>query len=124
MRFVHIHLVIFGTWTAADLPFVPVPKWNSSLVILAMVASVEAIFLSTFVLITQNRLAAETDKRADLDLHISLLAGHELNQLTSLNSAIAEKLGIPRPNPSELDAAKTDISPEAVLGEIEAREKN
>jgi uncharacterized membrane protein len=124
MRFVYIHLVIFGGWIVANLPFVPLPKWDPSLVILAMVASVEAIFLSTFVLITQNRLATEADKRADLDLHISLLAEHELTQLITLSSAIAEKLGVPHPDPRGLDAAKTDISPEAVLGEIEAREKN
>ena len=40
-------------------------------------ASVEAIFLSTFVLISQNRAQAATDKRDDLDLHINLLAEHD-----------------------------------------------
>jgi uncharacterized membrane protein len=54
-----------------------------------MVASVEAIFLSTFVLISQNRMAAAADKRADLDLHISLLTEHELTKLT-LVTTIAE----------------------------------
>ena len=34
-------------------------------------------FLSTFVLITQNRMAAQADRRADLDLQVSLLAEHE-----------------------------------------------
>lgn len=42
-----------------------------------MMASVEAIFLSTFILITQNRMASVADKRAELDLQISLLAEHE-----------------------------------------------
>jgi len=121
MAFVYIHLVVFGFWILANLSFVPLPKWDPSLVILAMVASVEAIFLSTFVLITQNRIAAEADKRADLDLHISLLAEHELTQLINLTSALAEKLGVAAPNPPGLAAAKTDVSPEAVLGELEAR---
>lgn len=124
MTFVYIHLVLFGGWIVANLPGVPVPKWDPSLVILAMVASVEAIFLSTFVLITQNRLAAEADKRADLDLHISLLAEHELTQLIALTSALAEKLGVPAHDRPGIDAAKTDISPEAVLGEIEARKQD
>lgn len=121
MAFVCIHLVLFGGWIVANLPFVPLPKWDPSLVILAMVASVEAIFLSTFVLITQNRIAAEADKRADLDLHISLLAEHELTQLIALTSALADKLGVPAADRSSLDAAKIDVSPEAVLGELEAR---
>ena len=52
-----------------------------------MVASVEAIFLSTFVLITQNRMAAAADKRAELDLQISLLAEHEVTRIVAIVSA-------------------------------------
>jgi uncharacterized membrane protein len=54
----------------ANLGWVPgVPGWDLSFVVLAMIASVEAIIvLSTFVLISQNRMAAAADKRADLDL--------------------------------------------------------
>jgi uncharacterized membrane protein len=68
----------------ANLGLVPgVPAWDSSFVALAMLASVEAIFLSTFVLISQNRMAAAADKRADLDLQISLLAEHEVTRLAT-----------------------------------------
>jgi len=49
--------------------------------------------LVTFVLITQNRMAAAADKRADLDLQISLLAEHEISKLAVLTSAICEPLG-------------------------------
>ena len=45
-----------------------------------MIASVEAIFLSTFILISQNRMNATSEKRADLDLHITLLAEHEITK--------------------------------------------
>src|SRR5215212_5434992 len=73
MRFVYIHLSAFGFWIIANLGWVPgVPRWDESFVVLAMIASVEAIFLSTFVLISQNRMQAAADKRADLDLQISL----------------------------------------------------
>jgi uncharacterized membrane protein len=68
-RFVYLHLVLFGLWILVNLGLVPgAPKFDPSFVILAMVASVEAIFLSTFILISQNRMAAAADKRADLDL--------------------------------------------------------
>src|SRR5215217_8540780 len=81
MLFVYIHLVIYGFWIVANLGWIPsVPKWDESFVVLAMEASVEAIFLSTFVLISQNRMQAEADKRADLDLQISLLAEHEITK--------------------------------------------
>ena len=53
MQFVYLHLVIFGLWIILNL-WPGVPHFDPSFVILAMVASVEAIFLSTFVLISQN----------------------------------------------------------------------
>src|SRR5688572_24679246 len=59
MYFVYLHLVLFGAWIAINLGWLPgVPRFDETFVVLAMVASVEAIFLSTFVLITQNRMAA------------------------------------------------------------------
>jgi uncharacterized membrane protein len=63
--------------------------------ILAMFASVEAIFLSTFVLISQNRMNLQADKHADLDLQVSLLSKHEVRRLITLVTAIAKKMDIP-----------------------------
>src|SRR6476469_4154393 len=104
MRFVYLHLAIFGFWIIANLGWVPgVPSWDPSFVVLAMIASVEAIFLSTFVLISQNRMAAAADKRADLDLQISLLAEHEITKMVTLVSEIAEKLGVRTGEYPELD---------------------
>jgi uncharacterized membrane protein len=97
-----------------------VPKWDESFVVLAMIASVEAIFLSTFVLISQNRMQAAADKRADLDLQISLLAEHEVTKLATLVSAMAERMGIRTEVDEELGEIKQDVAPEAVLDEIEA----
>jgi uncharacterized membrane protein len=98
-----------------------VPKWDESFVILAMIASVEAIFLSTFVLITQNRMAAAADKRADLDLQISLLAEHEITRLATLIDAIADKIGVQTPADEEIEEIKQDVAPDAVLDRIEER---
>jgi uncharacterized membrane protein len=121
MLFVYIHLAVFGFWIVANLGWVPgVPKWDESFVVLAMIASVEAIFLSTFVLISQNRMAAAADKRADLDLQISLLAEHEITKLATLVSAIADRIGLETEVDAELHEIKQDVAPEAVLDEIEA----
>ena len=66
MRFVYLHLVLFGAWILANRGFVPgIPAWDPSFVVLAMIASVEAIFLSTFVLISQNRADAKRQVIAD-----------------------------------------------------------
>lgn len=121
MRFVYLHLAIFGFWIIANLGWIPgVPRWDDSFVVLAMLASVEAIFLSTFVLISQNRMQTAADKRADLDLQISLLAEHEVTKLAALVGAIAERLGVASEVDRELHEIKQDVAPEAVLDEIEA----
>ena len=121
LLFVYIHLAVFGFWIVANLGWVPgVPKWDESFVVLAMIASVEAIFLSTFVLISQNRMQAAADKRADLDLQISLLAEHEVTKLATLVAAMAERMGIRTEVDEELGEIKQDVAPEAVLDKIEA----
>jgi uncharacterized membrane protein len=84
-----------------------------------MIASVEAIFLSTFVLISQNRMAAEADRRAELDLQISLLSEHEITKVVALLNEMASKMEIdPRQN-EEFQEAASDIAPERVLDKIE-----
>jgi uncharacterized membrane protein len=123
MPFVYLHLTVFGFWIVANLGWVPgVPAWDPSFVVLAMVASVEAIFLSTFVLISQNRMAAAAAKRADLDLQISLLAEHEVTRLVTLVSGIADRIGVETEADAELEEITRDVAPEAVLDELEAME--
>src|SRR5215204_953769 len=121
MSFVYLHIAVFGFWIFANLGWVPgVPKWDESFVVLAMIASVEAIFLSTFVLISQNRMQAAPDQRADLDLQISLLAEHEVTKLAALVSAIAHHLDVRSGMDEELEEIKQDVAPEAVLDELDA----
>jgi uncharacterized membrane protein len=121
MRFVYLHVALFGFWVLANLGWVPgVPAWDPSFVVLAMVASVEAIFLSTFVLISQNRMAAAADKRADLDLQISLLAEHEITRLATLVAAIADRMDVK--TDADLEEIALDVAPETVLDELEAAE--
>ncbi|TGN78475.1 DUF1003 domain-containing protein [Bradyrhizobium yuanmingense] len=120
MIFVYLHLALFGFWMIANLHWIPgIPAWDESFVVLAMIASVEAIFLSTFVLISQNRMTAAADKRADLDLQISLLAEHELTKLARLLTQIAERLEVKPDAERDLQEAARDIAPERVLDKIE-----
>ena len=123
MVFVYVHLVVYGVWIAVNSGIVAwIPKFDPSFVILATEASVEAIFLSTFVLISQNRSSATADRRADLDLHINLLAEHELTKLAELVAAIAERLDVQLARAPEIQEIQQDVAPEAVLDEIEAKQ--
>jgi uncharacterized membrane protein len=119
MRFVYIHLVLFGLWIVINLGWLGLEPFDPSFVVLAMVASVEAIFLSTFVLITQSRMAADADRRADLDLQISLLAEHEITRLIRLTSAIAERLEVRGGATPELEELARDVAPEKVMQRLE-----
>jgi uncharacterized membrane protein len=118
MTFVALHALGFGAWLLANLPGSPV-RFDPSLVKLATFASVEAIFLSTFVLVTQNRMSAQADRRADLDLQISLLAEHEVTRLIRLVRAVGEKLGVEATRADDLPELEQDVRPEAVLDRIE-----
>ena len=121
MTFVCLHLVLFGGWIVANLGWLPgVPRFDPSFVMLAMVASVEAIFLSTFVLITQNRLAETADRRADLDLHISLLTEHELTRLAELVDRIAGRLEVPV-DKAEFAEIERDVTPVEVLEALDEK---
>jgi len=117
---VGFHLLVFGGWIAVNLGWIPgVPRWDPTFVVLAMVASVEAIFLSTFVLISQNRMMAAADKRDDLDLQINLLTEHEVTKLAAMIHAIAEKLDIPLADEAEVEEIERDVAPEVVLDAID-----
>ena len=121
MTFVALHAVIYGGWLAVNLGVVPGMKpFDPSFVVLAMEASVEAIFLSTFVLISQNRMMGAAARQSDLDLQVNLLAEHELTRLVALVDAMATKMGVAAVDGDELREIEQDVSPEAVLDELEA----
>jgi uncharacterized membrane protein len=124
LTFVFIHLVLVGGWVSVNLGWIPfVPRFDRTFVILATVASVEAIFLSTFVLMAQNRIAAMAERRAALDLQINLLAEYEITQLIKLNAAMAEALGVGRADAHDLEEIAQEVAPEAVLEEIAVQEQ-
>ncbi|WP_026620957.1 putative membrane protein (plasmid) [Ensifer sp. WSM1721] len=125
MTFIYLHVLIFGSWIAANLGLVPnVPVFDPTFAILAMVASVEAIFISTFVLISQNRMAADDDKRADLNLQISLLAEQEATKLLTLVSAIANRLEVKTVADESVGELAAEITPEEVLRRLEKQGDN
>ena len=120
MYFVYFHIVWFGIWVALNLgdfgikPFDPYPFG-----LLTMIVSLEAIFLSTFVLISQNRISAEADRRADLDLQIGLLTEHEITRALKMLDAIQDHLGIENDSDTELLDLEKDVHPEDVLDEMD-----
>ena len=126
MTFVGIHALGFALWVVINLGWLPwIPRFDPTFVVLAMVASVEAIFLSTFILITQNRMMAQADRRADLNLQISLLAEHEITRLIQITTHMAERLGATEAvRDPELAELSKDVNPERVLDSLEEKERH
>jgi uncharacterized membrane protein len=90
------HVIFFGVWILTQtgvLPLVPVFD-PFPFTFLTFVVSLEAIFLSIFVLISQNHMIRQADRRSHLDLQINLLAEQESTHALQLLHAIAEHLGV------------------------------
>jgi uncharacterized membrane protein len=125
MSFVYFHVVWFAAWILINTghlglrPFDPFPYG-----LLTMIVSLEAIFLSTFVLISQNRLSEDSDRRAHLDLQIGLLTEHELTRALQMLDAIQGKLGIENDSDIELAQLEMETRPEDVLAEIKRVEEH
>jgi uncharacterized membrane protein len=123
MSFVWLHAAFVALWTLLNLGIVPgIAPFDPTFVILATIASVEAIFISTFILITQNRMQAEADRRAELNLQISLLAEHEITRLIKMVTEIGDAMNISASRAPELYELKEDVKPEVVLDTLERRE--
>ncbi len=124
MPFAYVHTVWFAVWVIINVGWTPLPKFDPfPFGLLTLIVSLEAIFLSTFVLISQNRQAEISDKRADLDLHVNLLAEHEITRILKLVDALADHFGIDEGQDPELDELKKDVAPEMVLEEIEQSQR-
>jgi uncharacterized membrane protein len=123
MACVLFHTVWFGAWLLLNSglapglrPFDPFP-----FVLLTGVVSLEAIFLTLFLLISQNRMAELADRRAELDVQINLLAEHELTTNLILLDRIAERLGVERP--PQARGLEEAVDPEKLLRAIEEEER-
>lgn len=120
MRFVYLHATVFGVWALADLGWLPgIHNFDPDLIGLNTVATVEAIFLATFVLIAQNRMAANEDIRNNLDVQVSLLTEHETTHILRLVTAMSEKMEIAAAHDPEIEQLVRDVEPQEMLDQIE-----
>jgi uncharacterized membrane protein len=123
MSFVLLHVIVFGAWGFMNSGLIPRLRFDPNFSILDVLISMEAIFLSIFVLINQNRMVRTNARQADLTLQISLLAEHEVTQLIHLVRGIAEKMHLEHAANPELSELQQEIRPERILEELEARQR-
>lgn len=122
MTFVYVHIIWFAGWIIANsltgFAFDPFP-----FTFLTLVVSLEAIFLSTFILITQNHETQITERRNHLDLQIDMLAEQESTKTLELVQMIAKKVGIKDGDP-RIHVLLEPMEPEQLLEQIAAVSDN
>jgi uncharacterized membrane protein len=119
MLSVYLHFILFGGWIIWNLGWLNLKPFDENFINLATFAAMEAIFLTTFVLIGQKRMNIQTEKWAELDLHVSLLTEHEVTRMMHLVKAIAKKMEIEGADDSEIEELSKDIHPDNVLDVME-----
>ena len=93
--FVLCHVALFAAWSAwnalapAPMRFDPYPYG-----LLTFVVSLEGVLIATFVLIKQNRMAAQSDQRDHLNLQVDLLAEQEMTMVLRMLRRISERLDV------------------------------
>ena len=123
MVFVWVHVVWFGIWVVINL-FPGIPHIDPfPFTFLTLVVSLEAIFLSTFILISQNHDTRISERRNHLDLQINLLSEQENTQMIRMLRAIAEKIGVEVTNDFHLTALSEQTEPEKLAEQIERRDE-
>jgi uncharacterized membrane protein len=121
MTFVWVHVIWFGFWILINsIPGIPhVDPFPFTF--LTLVVSLEAIFLSTFILISQNHDTKISERRNHLDLQINLLSEQENTEMLRMLRAIAEKVGAISRHGDHFHALTAETKPENVAKQIEAR---
>jgi uncharacterized membrane protein len=96
IAFLLLQVALVIVWSTANLhlipglrPFDPFPFG-----ILALVVSSESVCLTIFVLISQNRMARQAEKRSHLDLQVSMLAEQELTTVLQMLQKLCQHVGV------------------------------
>jgi uncharacterized membrane protein len=120
LKFVALHAVVYGTWILINVGWLPaIRKFDPyPFILLATVVSIEAIFLSTFVLVKQNRMSRREDLRAHLDLQINLLAEREMTCVLQMLQRMSIRMG-EQPSSEEIRELTKETSVEAVVDQLQ-----
>ena len=122
MWFVYVHVAWFAWWIAENNGWIPGRVFDPfPFGLLTLIVSLEAIFLATFVLISQNRAAAVADMRADLDLQIDLLAEYRSRRFCGSWRQSGRSSKWPGCDGAELDQLEKRVPVGELIKEIQLR---
>jgi uncharacterized membrane protein len=119
MRFVWISVVLVGGWVMLNLVLPTAERIDPfPFPLLTLILSVEAIFLSIFILMSQNRAATVSEKRSHLDLQLNLLSEQENTKMLLMLQEIGQAIGADFSDP-ELKELEVKTKPEELSQQID-----
>jgi len=120
IAFAWITVLLIGGWIMGNL-FLPTRERIDPFPfpLLTLVLSIEAIFLSIFILMSQNRAARVTDKRSHLDLQLNLLSEQENTKMLLLLERIGKAVGADVQTDTDVEALVQATEPEALSRQID-----
>jgi uncharacterized membrane protein len=123
MLFVWVHVVIFAVWILLNTVLIPQPFDPYPFTFLTLVVSLEAIFLSTFIMIAENRQERISERRSQLDLQVNLLAEQEGTKTLQILEAIAKRLSVDIGKDPTIEELEKATEVEHLAKQIDRQEK-
>ena len=116
-----LHALWFGSWMLWNSGRVPGVRGFDPFPFMGLttIVSLEAIFLSLFILMSQNRATRRADERAHLDLQINLMAEREATKMLHLLKALCAYHGLPEAADSEVAEMLRKTEPASIARELE-----
>lgn len=95
-KFLLLHVILVAAWSVLNLNLIPNLKAFDPFPfgILALFVSSESVFLTIFVLISQNRMSRQAERRAHLDLQVGMLAEQELTMMLQMLQKLCQHTGV------------------------------
>ena len=96
MGFLLAQLILIAGWIVINLHLIPGLRTFDPFPfgVLALTVSAEGVFLTTFVLISQNRMARQSDRRSHLDLQVGMLSEQELTTILQMLQKLCQHVGV------------------------------
>jgi uncharacterized membrane protein len=103
--FLLAHLILIFGWSVVNLHVIPGLKAFDPFPfgVLALVVSSESVFLTIFVLISQGRMARQSERRSHLDLQVGMLSEQELTTMLQMLQKLCQHMGV------NVDSSKQEV---------------
>jgi uncharacterized membrane protein len=95
VKFLVLHGILVSVWVILNLNLLPVKPFDPfPFGILALIVASESVFLTICVLISQNRMARQAERRSHLDLQVGMLAEQELTTMLQMLQKLCQHAGV------------------------------